>query len=174
MRRSASRRGGWGRSSARGEEGALRREGGFTLLEVLIAMSIFFTAVTFFSAAYINTLSAVQSVRVNQGLEQDLATIRRQVLLLADVEELEKGGDVVTGEHGLARWRLEYEPTQVADLFFVTLTVELDPEDEENGVDSATEQFYLTRPTWSEPLERDELRAQTREKLLDRQLNLSR
>lgn len=174
MRRSASRQSGWGRPAANGGGRPLRREGGFTLLEVLIALSIFFAAVTFFSAAYINTLSAVESVRVNQGLEQDLATIRRQVLLLADVEEVEKGGGVVTGEHGLARWRVEYEPTQVADLFFVTLTVELDPVDEENGVDSATEQFYLTRPTWSEPLERDELRARTRERLLDRQLNLSR
>ncbi|MDQ8202961.1 prepilin-type N-terminal cleavage/methylation domain-containing protein [Pelagicoccus sp. SDUM812003] len=148
--------------------------GGFTLLEVLVALGLFFMSVTFFSMAYLNTLNAMASVRVNQGLEQDLAIIRRQALLLSDVEEVEEGGDVITGQHGTARWRIEYEPTKVADLFFVRLSVELEPEDEEQGVSEAVEEFYLTRPTWSDPVERDELRTQTRERLLDRQRNLNR
>ena len=88
------------------------------------------------------------------------------------MEEREEGGELVTGEHGLARWRVEYEPTQVADLFQVTLFVELEPEDREKGVREATERFYLTRPSWSEPTQRDELRAQTEERLLDRQLTV--
>ena len=146
--------------------------GGFTLLEVLVALALFFMAVTFFSMTYLNTLMAIEGTRLNQGLEQDMAAIRRQALLIADVEELEEGGDVLTGEHGLARWSVEYEPTAVADLFLVTLSVELDPEDEEKGVREATEQFYLTRPSWSEPTERDELRGQTKERLLERQLNI--
>lgn len=150
-----------------------KRNSGFTLLEVLVAMALFFMAVTYFSMTYLNTLMAMEGMRVNQGLEQDMATIRQQVLLLADVEEIEEGGNVVTGEHGLARWTVEYEPTEVADLFEVTLTVELDPDDEENGVRQATERFYLTRPSWSEPTERDELRARTRERLVDRQLNIN-
>lgn len=145
---------------------------GFTLLEVLLAMALFFVAVTVFSMTYLNTLMAVEGTRLNQGLEQDMAAIRRQVLLIDDVEALKEGGDVVTGEHGLARWRIEYEPTEVADLFFVTLSVELDPDDRENGEREATESFYLTRPTWSEPVERDTLRANTRERLVDRQLNI--
>lgn len=147
---------------------------GFTLLEVMIAMAVFFMAVSFFSMAYLNTLGAMNSVQVNQGLQQDMATIRRQVLLMSDVEELEKGGEIVTGEHGLAHWRVEYEPTEVADLFRVTLTVELDPVDRENGVEQAEESFYLTRPSWSDPLDRDNLRSKTRERLLERQRDLSR
>ncbi|MDQ8187345.1 prepilin-type N-terminal cleavage/methylation domain-containing protein [Pelagicoccus sp. SDUM812002] len=148
------------------------RAAGFTLLEVLVSLALFFMAVTFFSMTYLNTLMAIEGTRLNQGLEQDMAAIRRQALMIADIEELEEGGDVVTGEHGLARWSLEYEPTAVADLFLVTLSVELDPDDAENGAREATERFYLTRPSWSEPTERDELRAQTRERLLDRQLNI--
>ncbi|MBC2604470.1 PulJ/GspJ family protein [Pelagicoccus albus] len=146
---------------------------GFTLLEVMVAMALFFMAVTFFSMTYLNTLMAVEGMRVNQGLEQDMAAIRRQVLVLGDVEEIEQGGQVVTGEHGLATWRVEYEPTEVADLFEVTLSVELDPDDEENGVRQATETFYLTRPSWSEATAREELRARTKEKLLNRQLNIN-
>lgn len=145
---------------------------GFSLLEVMVAMALFFVAVSYFSMTYLNTLMAMERTRVNQGLEQDMAAIRRQALLIADVEEVEKGGEVVTGEHGIARWRIEYEPTEVADLFLVTLRVDLEPEDEENGVSEATEQFYLTRPTWSVPSDRNELRSRTKEKLVDRQLNI--
>lgn len=157
---------------AKSHGAAIGSRSGFTLIEVLVAMSLFFLAVTYFAMAYLNTLMAMEKTRNNQGLEQDMAAIRREVLLIADVDELEEGGDVVTGEHGLARWRVELEPTQVADLFHVTLSVELDPVDEEHGVTEAVETFYLTRPSWSEPIERDELRAETRERLIDRQLNL--
>lgn len=139
-----------------------------------MAMALFVMAVTVFSMTYLNTLMAIEGTRGDQALEQDMAAIRRQALLLSDIEDVEAGGDLVTGEHGLARWKIEYEPTEVADLFLVTLSVELDPVDKENGATEAEETFYLTRPTWSEPLEREELRARTREKLLDRQLNLSR
>lgn len=164
---------GWARSekSPRRRGGAI---GGFTLLEVMVAMALFFMAVTYFSMAYLNTLMAVESTQVNQSLEQDMAAIRRQVLLLGNVEDIEDGGDVLTGEHGNARWNVEYEPTEVADLFLVTLSVELEPEDEENGASEAMERFYLTRPSWSEPLDREELRARTKERLVERQLSASR
>lgn len=151
-----------------------RPKKGFTLIEVLVAMSLFFLAVTYFAMAYLNTLMAMERTRLNQGLEQDMAAIRREVLLISDIETLEQGGDVVTGEHGVARWRVEVDPTQVADLFEVTLSVELDPVDEEHGVNEASETLYLTRPSWSEPVDREELRAQTRERLIDRQMNLNR
>ncbi len=147
--------------------------GGFTLLEVMIAMVVFFSAVAFFSMAYLNTLKAVASVQVNQGLEQDLALVRQKALVIADPEELEEGGEILTGEHGLARWDATYEPTNVADLFWVTLSIELDPEDDESPR-QAEESFYLMRPTWSDPVAREELRARTRERLESRQAGLSR
>ncbi len=146
------------------------RQAGFTLLEVLVAMAIFFAAVPIFVSAYVNTLELMDRVQVNQSLDQDMAAIRRAALLESNVEEIEKGGEVVTGEHGAARWRIEYEPTRIADLFWVTLSVELDPVDEEKGVTEATEQFYLTRPSWSDPLDREDLRARSAERLAEKQL----
>lgn len=145
----------------------------FTLLEVILAMAIFFMAVVVVVSAYLNTLRVMASVQVNQSLEQDMSIIREHALLVADVEEVEKGGEVVTGEHGLATWQIEYEPTEIADLFLVTLRVELDPIDEENGIREAEQNFYLMRPTWSDPLDRDELRARSRERLVERQLSMS-
>lgn len=154
------------------------RRGGFTLLEVLIAMVVFFSAVAFFSMAYLNTLSAINSVQVNQSLEQDLALARQQALVIADPEELEKGGEILTGEHGLARWRAEYEPTEIADLFKVTLSVELEPKDEEEGQGEqrllVSQDLYLVRPSWSDATEREELRSRSRERLESRQVGLGR
>lgn len=146
---------------------------GFTILEVMIALAIFASAVTFFTMAYLNTLTAIARVQVNQSFEQDMATIRQQVLLLSDSEDVEMGGEVVTGQHGVAHWNVEYEPTSVADLFRVVLRVRLNPEDEE-APREATETFYLTRPSWSDPLEREELRSRTRERLVQKQTNTAR
>ena len=160
-----------------GETGRVRR--GFTLLEVIIALAVFALAIVYFNMAYLNTLTAMSRVQVNQSLEQDLATVRQQVLLMSDPEELEMGGDVVTGEHGLARWDVEYEPTELADLFRVTLSVELEPKEDGSGEETegpieVTETFYLTRPSWSEPVEREELRERTRQRLVEKQTGRSR
>ncbi len=152
--------------------------GGFTLLEVLIAMVVFFSAVAFFSMAYLNTLSAVSSVQVNQSLEQDLALARQQALVIADPEELEAGGEILTGEHGLALWRADYAPTEIADLFKVTLSVELEPKVEEGGQGgqrlSVSQELYLVRPSWSDATEREELRSRSRERFESRQAGLGR
>jgi len=155
------------RSVVEAERGQQR--GGFTLIEVLVAVSLFATAVTFFSMAYLNTLVAMERTRLNQGLEQDLSTIRRQVLQIADLDTLEKGGTVVTGEHGVSRWSVELEPTQVADLFAVELSVELEPEDDELEEREVLETLYLTRPSWSDPVQREELRARSGDRLYENQ-----
>lgn len=141
---------------------------GFTLIEVMIAMAVFFVSITVLIAAYLNTLQAIASVQVNQSLEQDLAMIRQRALVLSDLKDVEAGDDILTGQHGLARWEIEYEPTELADLFLVTLSIQLDPSDDE-GTREATQTFYLTRPTWSDPVERSELQARTKDRFLERQ-----
>ena len=52
--------------------------------------------------------------------------------------------------------------------------MELDPEDEETGVTEAVEEFYLMRPTWSDPLARDDLRSRSRDRFLEKQMNANR
>lgn len=150
----------------------LWRRSGFTLIEVLLATGLFFTAVTFFTAAYLNTLRALDSLEVNQGFEQDMALIRQQALSAAKLEDLEAGGQVVTGQHGIATWSGEVEGTEVADLFRLTLKVELQAPGSET-VQVETQELYLTRPSWSDPTEREVLRAETRDRLVARQTNLS-
>ncbi len=146
----------------------LRRRRGFTLLEVIVALAIFISGISVLTIAYISTLGAINRVQINQSLEQDLAMIRRHALVLSDLEKVEEGGEVATGRHGLAQWEVEIEPAEVADLFRVTLFMTLDPEDEE-GVRAAQQQFYLTRPSWSDPIDRSELRARSKERFVEQQ-----
>jgi|TARA_B110000495_G_scaffold200482_1_gene215829 prepilin-type N-terminal cleavage/methylation domain-containing protein len=144
---------------------------GFTLVEVMMAMALFGIAVVAFSGAYINVINAFAAIQVDQAFEQDLTLVRQQVLILQDVEDLEEGGEVFTGSHGKATWRVEYEPTLVADLFKLTLFMEiLDPE--KDMMREVVETHYLTRPTWSDPVERATLQADTRDRLLEKQSGL--
>ena len=100
-----------------------------------------------------------------------MSMIRLDAFSSVLVEDLEEGGKVFTGSHGEASWRVEYEPTLVADLFRVSLLMEiLDKEKDE--MKEVEEVHYLTRPTWSDPVERAELRAETRDRLLAKQSGL--
>jgi general secretion pathway protein I len=144
---------------------------GFTIVEVMVALAIFGIAVVAFSGAYINVINAFGAIQVDQAFEQDLTLIRQQVFILQEIEDLEEGGDVFTGSHGEASWRVEYEPTLVADLFKLTLYIEiLDLEEDE--MQEVVETHYLTRPTWSDPVERSVLQAETRDRLLEKQAGL--
>jgi hypothetical protein len=59
----------------------------------------------------------------------------------------------------------------VADLFKLTLFMEiLDPE--KDMMREVVETHYLTRPTWSDPVERATLQADTRDRLLEKQSGL--
>ena len=152
-------------------ESGVAGEKGFTIVEVMLALALFGVAVTTFAASYLNIINSIAAIQVDQPYEQDMSMIRAEALSISDIEELEEGGEVMTGHHGEATWRVEYEPTLVADLFKVWLNVEM--EDRETGEKEAfTEVHFLTRPTWSDPVERADLRAETRDRLLARQAGL--
>jgi len=150
-------------------ESKMRR--GFTIIEVMLALALFGVAVTTFTAAYLNIINAIAAIQVDQAYEQDLSMIRLAAFSSELVEDVEEGGEVFTGSHGEASWKVEYEPTLVADLFRVRLLMEV--LDKEKGeMKEVEEVHYLTRPTWSDPVERAELRAETRDRLLAKQTGL--
>ena len=144
---------------------------GFTIVEVMVAVALFGLAITVFTHTFLNIINAIAAVQVDQAYEQDLTMIRQEVLSLSDIEDLEEGGEINTGSHGEVTWTAEYEPMLVADLFRLTLMIEILDKESDEMVE-IVETLYLTRPTWSDPIERAELQADTRDRLLEKQAGL--
>jgi general secretion pathway protein I len=138
---------------------------GFTLLEVLVALSIFALAAVVLGSAYVNVLTSYAAVARAGQVDEDLRFARAALAAAADRERAEEGGDFEGTDGRRVRWRAEIEPAGVADLFVVTFTCEL-TEAGTGRVETVTEVFRLLRPTWSEELERETLRAEARDRIL--------
>ncbi len=152
------------RRSRRAVEAGRRRA--FTLIEVLLALALFAIAIVVLAASYINVLFALQAVRADRVLEQEMAFVRSVILTAPDLETIEEGGELPTGAMGYAYWEAELEPTRIADLFVVRVSVVLEGtgDDEER---SLTDRLVVLRPSWSEPVDREELRADSKQRLAE-------
>lgn len=146
--------------SSRGRGGA----GGFTLLEVLAALVIFATAAAVLGGAYLNVLNAYQVMARSVRQQDDLRFAREQLLAEPDRRKAEEGGDFRSGEGRRVEWRAEIEPTELPDLFTVRFRCRLEEAPPAKGGE-VEEEFRLLRPTWSEPAERDERRAEMRKRI---------
>ena len=136
----------------------------FTLLEVLLAVALFAIAVVVLAGAYVNVIEGMESVRSDRAFEQELRWIREKVLLEPDLKKVEEGDEAPTPDFGNARWEVVVEPTGVADLFLISLHVEMEGNDDE-PLREVNEQFMVLRPAWSEPLDRDKLRNEARTRI---------
>lgn len=137
----------------------------FSLVEVILAVGLFAIAVMVLAAAYVNVLDSVDRVKTDQALEQELSFVRTQVLLEPELENVEAGGEVPTATHGVARWSASVSPTAVADLFRVDLQIELAGDGADVPGRTLSQTLYLLRSSWSDPVERDTLRAEHRKAL---------
>ena len=138
----------------------------FTLIEALLAITLFASAAVVLSSAFVNALMAREFGNHNAMLEGDIRAVRLQLLLEPNREDAEDGNDIDTMNSGKASWKAEIEPTSVVDLFQVNFQIEfLDPP--ENQPASYSEILYLLRPSWSEGDKRSELLEEKREALRD-------
>lgn len=138
----------------------------FTLLEVLVALSIFALAAVVLGSAYVNVLTSYAAVARAGRVDEDLRFARAALAAEADRERVEEGGDFEGTDGRRVRWRAEIEPAGVADLFTVNFTCEL-TEAGTGRVETVTETFRLLRPTWSEVTERETLRIEARNRILE-------
>ena len=136
----------------------------FTLLEVLMALTLFALAAVVLASAYINVLNAYAvAARSTQG-EADVRFAREQLMQETDCKQAEEGGEFTSTSGRRVRWSAKIEPTALPDLFTVNFTCEssdsatLTPE-------RTTQVFRLLRPSWSDPAERDKLRQEVRKRI---------
>lgn len=132
----------------------------FTLVEVLVSLAIFALAAIALSAAYLNVLGAYQGIRQRQQGDEDWKLLRAHVLTETDRTVLERGGNLPLQDGQLLAWSVRIEPTAIADLFAITVRSE---KTGETG-SSQERRLHLLRPAWSEPGDRDRLRAATAER----------
>lgn len=143
--------------------------GGFTLLEVLVALAVFALTAIVLGAAYLNILNSYEVVSRHSVVGEDIVFARQLVLTEPDRLKLEKGGEFETAGGRRAQWSVEITSTTMPDLFTVVFKCEVsDPNRPEP--DRVTQTFTLLRPTWSiDPAERDKLRQETRTRILELQ-----
>lgn len=128
----------------------------FTLIEVLIALTVFAMASTYLISTFVNALTARERSVSNDILHADIRAVRMQLLLEPNLDDAEDGGEYPTLNHGEASWEVIIEPTEIIDLFEVELSIEFSEPAEGNSGDYQ-EKLYLLRPTWSEGDERADL-----------------
>jgi general secretion pathway protein I len=151
----------------------LARQTAFTLLEVLVALAIFGMAAIALGAAYVNVLTSYVDVNRIDERHEDVRFARSALLAEADRDKAEEGAEFEAGDGRRVRWRAEIESTNVADLFLVTFVCEItEPADARTR--EIVQVFRLLRPTWSDAAERETLRVEARDRILEYQGQLQR
>lgn len=145
--------------------------GGFTLLEVLVSLTIFVLAAIVLGSAYLNIIQSYDRVMRGAQDDENIRFARSFLLAQAEREEVEKGGDFEVDDARVT-WRGVIEPTNVADLFDVAFICEITSPAQPRPV-QVEQRFRLLRPTWSDSLERQTLRDEARDRIVEIQQALA-
>ncbi len=129
---------------------------GFTLIEVVVALMIFALTAVVLGGAYVNVLNSYEIARKANLNDEDVSFARSQLLTQPDLQTAQTGAEFDDGDRHV-KWTAEIDPANTTDLFTVTLTCTIT---ESTAAEPRTvvETFMLTRPTWSDPTARSQLR----------------
>jgi general secretion pathway protein I len=142
---------------------------GFTLMEVLVSLSIFAFAAVVLGAAYLNILNSYEAVSRGVKTGEDFAFARQLVMREPDRKKLEQGGDFETASGRRARWSVEIASTNLADLFDLAFTCEIEAS-AGGDAERVVQRFRVLRPTWViDPAERGKLKEDAKTRILDLQ-----
>lgn len=139
----------------------------FTFIEVMVALAIFAFSGLVLASSYVNVLTAQHATLHRDDQAADLRLVRDALRAEPLAEKITAWNEVTLPGERSARWKATLTPTTVADLFDVTLEIEL-TDDGSGKQATLTETCRLLRPTWSQPAERETLRAAARSKLAER------
>ena len=138
----------------------------FSLIEVLVALAIFALAAVGLGAAYTNVLLGRQALKQYDVGAEDMARCRAALLETVNYDDIEVGGDIYLPDDRMARWQGKVEPTEVSDLFTVTLSAEIQKETGGEFIPMKEETRLLLRPTWSTASDRKVIRDAAKARLL--------
>lgn len=136
---------------------------GFSLIEIIVAIAIAGMAFAVLTQTFIYTLEALHGMKNQNHQQPDTRFVRSQVIMEANRDTFEQGGDLETLNMGTVRWEAIVEDTRTVDLFKVQLRMEFNPPDRDRFVEEET--LWLLRPTWSDPMDRSSLLDDARREL---------
>lgn len=139
----------------------------FTFIEVMVALVIFAFSGLVLASSYVNVLNAHQAALHRDDFAADRQLVREALRAEPSPDKIAAWNDLTLPDDRSARWRAVLTPTPVADLFDVSLEIEL-TDSAGQKQPTITETCRLLRPTWSQPADRDTLRAAARSKLAQR------
>lgn len=146
-----------------------RAGGGFTLLEILMALVISALGAVVLGSAYLNVLNSYEVAARGMIDNEDIAHARRILLTEPDRLKLEQGGEFDTADGRRLTWSAEITSSTMPDLFHVAFTCEIG---ESAGAQPQriTQNLVLLRPTWSiDPAERGKLMEDAKTRILELQ-----
>jgi prepilin-type N-terminal cleavage/methylation domain-containing protein len=141
---------------------------GFSLIEVVVAVAIAGIAFFVLTETFFNVLLTLESLESESDYQKDVRFVRREIIQIADRDELEDGGEITTLDLGTAEWYAEIEALDVVDLFRVDLEIEF--ENPEGEPLNYIETLYLLRPTWSDPIESSSILSEARDRIEEQNL----
>ncbi|MFA5265044.1 MAG: prepilin-type N-terminal cleavage/methylation domain-containing protein [Opitutaceae bacterium] len=141
-----------------------RKAAAFTVIEVLISLSILAMTAVVLGAAYLNVLTSYELAARDTQADQDQLFALSQLLSQPDLKKAEEGAEFDSVGNRHVRWKAAIEPTKLPDLFDVAFSCEIaDPG--KGGPRTETQTLRLLRPTWSEAADRDKLRQEIRRQI---------
>lgn len=153
-----------------------KRRCGFTLMEVLLAITLFVVASGVLAGAIYSGLQAYRGAQSDSVLENRYRLVLRQVLLISERTEFERGGTLRLPDGTQADWDATIEAdSQLLDLFNVNVVVRLSGDLPASATTTAAQSrherdfnLYLHRANWSDSGDRGRLLEERRRALEDR------
>jgi len=145
-----------------------RRCRAFSLVEVLVALAIVAGAGLVLALAFSNVLRDYYAVFHREDHSSDLTLVNAALYATVDPTVAQAWNDLALPDNRKGRWRATITPGQIADLFAVDCEVEISGTGTTETF-KTTEHLMLLRPTWSQPADRETLRAASRDRLAQRQ-----
>ncbi len=135
---------------------------GFTIVEVLVALALFVMLATVIVGGYLNVIQGYEHANLQGSREAWVSYARAAVLAEPQRENAEKEGEFSDGDVQI-RWRATIEPTEVPNLFAVTLTCEW--REPGKAAEKHEEVLRVMRPTWGDEAEQGPLKEAMRARI---------
>ena len=147
-----------------------RGQGGFLLIEVLVALAIFGLCATMLVSGTFNIMRFLKEFEDTRERDQDLQFARSEILSIADHNKLEDGGEIETLSLGTVEWEMDgFKETDILDVYQITLRFKWEETEEIDAGERLSTVFAL-RPTWTQTgtglqSKRNRLREEKRRKI---------